>query len=392
MMFFGFPRRSKGRLFRLCLIVFAGIAAVIPVRADAQLIDSTLTLYGRPLAVTPTEQTRLLAVAHVLRGTDRAAQDRALAAAEAVASSADALYLLATYKLEIGRQRQDDALRLQALDVLIPSDKTPAERLPNYLAVRGDIAFRNHDYATASAMWGRLVELQPNDAQSLINLAQVRNAMNDSAGAADLIRRAIAARTEAGPASQNTFRQWVSITYNASLRRESAEAAQALVAAYPTPGNWRFALVAYRQLAAPQEDAEIDLLRLMRAVGALARAAEYQRFAQLLVRAGAAAEARAVLDEGRSRRIDGMAQSPTPEISREIDRALAQPTPPPARTVDSASLEGRFRVAVAQAVAGHRAEAEAGFRALAESAATDPGQRFYPDLARFWLVWLARSG
>ena len=99
---------------------------------------------------------------------------------------------------------------------------------------------------------------------------------------------------------------------------------RALVAAYPTPANWRDALVAYRQLAAPQEAAEIDLLRLMRTAGALIRPAEYQRLAQLLLHAGFAAEGRAVLDEGIARGVVNRSEPPTPAISAEIDRAIAR--------------------------------------------------------------------
>ena len=385
-------RRTPG-LVRLCLLA---AAASFPVPAHAQQpTSSTLTLYGRSLSMSGLEQTRLLEVAHEIRGSNRGAQDRTLAAAEAVANTSDARYLLATFQLEIGRQRRDDALRLRALQLLIPSGMTPADRLPGYLAIRGDIAFRAHDYATASADWGRLVELQPNDPQALINLAQVRNAMNDSAGAADLIRRAIAAQGAGGgtgPATESSFRQRLSITYNAGLHRETADAAQALLAAYPTAQNWRFALAAYRQLSSPREGKEIDMLQLMRAVGALTRADEYRRLAQLLLHAGFAAEARAVLDEGLSRRIEGLATSPTPEIRQEIERTLARaPARPAPPAPDPSSAEARYRLAAAQAAAGRRAEAEAGFRALATGAATDPAQAFYPDLARFWLAWLSSS-
>ena len=386
----GFPRRRIGG-FHLPWLT-AGAVALLPVPAAAQLTSSTMTLYGRTLAMSRLEQTRLMEVAHEIRGRNRGTQDRTLAAAEAVANTPDARYLLATFQLEIGRQRRDDALRLRALEVLIPSEMTPADRLPGYLAIRGDVAFRARDYATASADWGRLAEMQPNDPQSMINLAQVRNAMNDTAGAADLLRRAIAMQDPAaGPASETTFRQRLSITYNAGLHRESVDAAQALLASYPTPENWRLALVTYRQLSQPQASAEIDMLRMMRAVGALARTAEYQRLAQLLLHAGFAAEAKAVLDEGLSRRIDGLALSPTPEIRREIERALAAP-PPSMQSVDASSPEGRYRLAASQALAGRHVEAEAAFRGLAESAATDPAHVFYPDLARFWLVWLERRG
>lgn len=415
------------RLSRLALgmLVITGGAAVIHVPAGAQQVQSTLTLHGRPLSLSPIEQTRLMELGRLIRGTNRGGQNRALAAAEAVANGVDARYLLATYQLEIGRQRQDDALRVQGLDVLIASQATPTERLPGYLALRGDIAFRNRDFATASSAWGRLAELQPNDPQSLINFAQVRNAQDDAAGALGLIQRGIAAR-RAGPepVPEVWYRQWVSIAHNTRRLDQGAAAAQALVVAYPTPENWRFALVAYRQLATPQAAAEIDLLRLMRAAGAFARPAEYQRLAQLLMHAGFVRESRAVLDEGLSRGILNRTESPTPEIIAEVERATSRQAdrrgPIGAGSAQSATgaadillSEGRFaeaaaayrallqqggvdiamantRLGVALALGGRRGEAEAALRAAAGSADGTAAQGFYPDVARFWLAWLAQ--
>lgn len=415
---------------RKAMLALLGGAVLIHVPAGAQVVDNTLTLNGLPLSISRLEQERLQALRNVLNSTNRSVQDRALAAVESVANSPDARHVIALYKLELGRQRRDDALRAQALDVLMASRMTPAERLPNYLAVRGDIAFRARDLATASTAWGRLAELRPNDPQSLINLAQVRDAEGNAADALELIQRGIAAR-RTGPEAvpEIWYRQWVSIAHNTRRLDRGAAAAQALLAAYPTPGNWRFALVAYRQLAAPQAAAEIDLLRLMRAAGAFARPAEYQRLAQLLFHAGLLREARAVLDEGLSRGVVNRGESPTPEIIAEMDRAVSRQSErrgarrsetaarSSATVPDPADVllgEGRFaeaaasyratlqrggpdsaavnvRLGVALALAGRRAEAEAAFRAAAGHAQGGPAQAFYPDLARFWLSWLAQA-
>lgn len=366
---------------RLAGIALAlAVAAATPGAAGAQTGRGSLTLNGRTFSLSQIELSRLLELSHVVQGIDRGAQDRALAAAEAVVSSPDGHYVLAIYQLEIGRQRRDDALRTRALDVLIAqSDVAPAQ-LASYLAVRGDIAFRARDYATASALWGRVADMQPNNPQALVNLAQVREAQGDHRAAVDLIHRAVGAAGQGAP-SEAWQRQWLSIAYNAALMEESVAAARALLTAYPTADNWRFALVAYRQLAAPQGGAEIDLFRLMRAAGALAHADEYQRFTQLLLHAGFAAEARAVLDEGVSRGIVNGTAAPIPDIRREIDRAIQRPQVPRSTTT-------RFQIAVGYALAGRPSEAETAFREVAGSA--NAGGRFYPDLAGFWLLWLAR--
>jgi tetratricopeptide (TPR) repeat protein len=411
----------------LASAAFAG-----PAPAQLGAPESRLELGGRTLSLSPLEADLLAQVRRVLRGSG-SDQDRALAAARSAVNGADARYVLALYQLEIGQQRRDDALRAEALDVLIASGVVPTERLVGYLGLRGDIAFRARDLAVASAAWTRLAELQPNDPQSLVNLAQVRAAQGDAAGAVDLIRRGIAARgSGAEAAPERWYRQWLSIAYNGGLAEQSAVAANALLDAYPTPENWRYALVAYRQLAAPQAAAEIDLLRLMRAAGALVRPAEYLRMTQLLFHAGLATEARAVLNEGLSRGVVDRAAPPTPEIIAEMDRASARQleprrarrrqaaatssAPPPGATppgtADILFGEGRYseaaasyraalqgggadsaamniRLGMALALAGRRGEAEATFRAAAQGGGAQP---FYPQLARFWLSWLARSG
>jgi tetratricopeptide (TPR) repeat protein len=391
--------RPMFRLARnaLSVLAVAGSGAMTLSPAGAQLIQSTLNLDGRTFSLVPEELNRLTALGAVVHTTDRGAQDRALDAARSIANSDDSRYIVALYQLEIGRQRRDDALRAPALDVLIASRLTPHDRLVSYLGVRGDIAYHAGDYATASSAWTRQMALQPNDPQGLNNLAQVRAALNDSQGAIDLLRGAIAAH-QAGPAPQSWYRQWLAIANNGRLVDQGVAAAHALVNAYPTPTNWRDALVAYRQLAAPQEVAEIDLLRLMRTAGALIRPAEYQRLAQLLLHAGSAAEGRAVLDEGIARSVVSRSEPPTPAISAEIDRALAPQRIRGSSVVVPSSRgvapygAGPFAQALADYRAGHRPEAEAALRALAGHADGQGAVRWYPDLAAFWLAWLAHSG
>lgn len=384
----------RGPALRVMLAMALPAIALAPVlaRTGTPAGRSTLELHGRPLALRPAEQPRFIELDTMVRGANRAAQDRALAAAEAIAESADARYALAVYQFEIGRQRRDDALRARGLDVLVASPRTPAARIPGYLATRGEIAFRNRDYATASSAWTRLLELQPNDAQTLFNVAQLRLAQDDRRDAVRLIRLAVdARRTGSEPVPENWYRQWLSAAHGGRLVEEGVAAAQALIAAYPTRDNWRYGLVAYRQLASPEQPAEIELLRLMRTAGALVRPAEYQRFAQLLLHAGSVVEARALLREGISRGIVTRDEPTTRAISAEIDRAAARHSRP-VGTVSNALPPGppdRLRLAADLALAGRRDEAASAFRAITEGSGAAP--LWHADLARFWLVWLGSS-
>lgn len=367
-------------LLALCLLIVPGLPAA------AQVLE----LNGHSLSLSKTEMARLGELRRVLYSLSRGVQDRALAAAKSGVTGPDGRYVLALYQLEISMHRNDDALGAEALDVLIPSRDTPADKRPGYLSLRGAIAFRARDYATAAANWNRVAEIRPGDAQMLNNLAQLRDAQGDPPGAVDLLSRAIAAypgRPDVAP--ESWYRQRLSLAFNARLVERGTEAAHALVAAYPTDSNWRLALVAFRQLVPPAGDAEIDLMRLMRVAGALTQPAEYQRFAQLLRVAGIPAEGKAVIEEGLAHGLLSRGQSPTPEILAELDRDIARgsPAPPVSHLADPAALN--MRRGLALALEGRRAEAETAFRALARAAQGSPASRWYGDLARFALVWLA---
>lgn len=362
-------------------------ASAAPAQAQ-QAMSSSMELGGVRLSVSQLEMQRLSDLGNALTATP-ALQDRAIAAARAVAVSPDARHAFASYALEIAQRRHDNVLRAEALDILIASRRTRPEWLVSYLAARGDIAYRAGDYALASTHWTRVAELRPNDPQSLMNLAQVRQALQDPGGATTLIRRAIALpRPGNAPVPETWFRQWLSIAYNGHQQAETAAAGRALLAAYPNAANWHFALAAYRQLLTGQEVAEIDMLRLMRGTQTFNQSVEYQRLAQLLLRAGRPAEARETLDDGIARGVVARDQSPIPEIGREIARALAGPTPgrPAIAVVPPASADERLGRAAALAMAGRRAGAEPLLRAVLESAPLD----WEKDLARFWLLWLAR--
>ncbi|MBJ7438522.1 MAG: hypothetical protein JHD35_05815 [Sphingopyxis sp.] len=369
-------------------VVSAGLDASAFASAQDK-VSTVMEIGGSKLAVSLQEMRALSALGNLARGAQSARQDRALADARRIANSRDARFALALYELEIGNRRGDDVMRAGALDILIASPLTRPERLAGHLAVRGQIAFRAGDLDMAGRSWGRLAELAPSDPDALANLAQVRLAQKDAPGAMDLLTRAIAARAALGqPVAEGWYRQRLSIAQQGSLVAPGIDAARGLVGAYPTPENWRIALVVYRQLAAAEGALEIDLFRLTRQVGALAQAAEYQRMAQLLNQTGEPREAKAVLGEGVKRGLLDAAISPTREIMAEVERAIAKARPGTVARPEPPSAAGaQVRLGVARLNAGQRGEAEAAFRA----AAGDPAGGRYADLGFFWLTWLGRG-
>lgn len=359
-------------------------------RSDAAAQSSmSMELGNQSLALTQDEMRALSDVGNLARSGQIASQNRALAEARRVVNGRDARHVLALYELEIAGRRGDQAMRAQALDTLIASPLTAPGKLPSYLQVRGQIAYKAAEYDAAKRFWTRLAAMTPSDALVLFNLAQVEAARQNDTLAADMMTRAIATRVASGQTTpEDWYRQRLSIAQRGKLTDRGIDAARALVSAYPTAANWRDALIVYRQLTLPEGTFEIHLLRFMRRIDSLTQADEYQRMAQLLNLTGASEEAKAVLMDGINRSVLDPASSPTREIIAEVDRAIAMPRRTHAGAAEPLTKAAeQVRRGMAHVSAGNRSEADAAFR----SAAAEPGGGRYADLASFWLTWLARE-
>ena len=392
----------------------------------------------RSLNLSREERDTIAALQAAAAGFDRMAQDAALSAARARAQTASARYAVAHFQFQIGRQRNDLAMQTQGAEAMIESGLATPEEAPglaSFLAARQLAVGR--DAARTDRMIARLVEMQPNNSAALVDYGQYTASQLVSArgpasitirtNAVSLFQRAFAADRAAGRVSpESWYLRGLAVAYdgtrppvsNASFGPATLAIARDLVAAYPTPANWRDALSAYRELAGDPV-LDLDIRRLMRAAGALAGERDYMEFADALADARLIGEARAVIDEGQQRNM---------VESARIAPALAARIAPAAVTRDRAALPGlrtraqagtgavaraaadnfyaygqyadaatlyglalqkggedpnlvNLRLGAALAMAGRRPEAEATLRLV-----TGPRA----DLAGFWLAWLSR--
>jgi tetratricopeptide (TPR) repeat protein len=393
---------------------------------------------ARPLTLSREERSAIAALQATAAGPDRAAQDNALAAARAAARGADAHYAIAHYQLEIGRARGDSAMQTQAVDALVDSGLASAEEMPSLLSNQLSRAYSAGDMARTERLLARIIEIAPNNVDALADYAQFKSrvrspvtAAADRALSVSLFGRALAANEAMGrPSPESLHRRALTVAFDATQRINGAaplapqvapqvvQFGQKLVAAYPTPANWRDALLDYRELAPADPALALDIRRLMRAADALGGERDYLEFANLLGTAGLPGEAKALLDDGVTRGVLDIAK---PAIAAAIaavtrravtDRAAlpglraraAAGTGAQARAAGDAFFAfGQYadaaalyqaalqkggedpnlvnsRLGAALALAGRRPEAEAAFHAV-----TGPRA----DLAGFWLVWLA---
>lgn len=419
---------SKVALAAMSLV--CGGAALLAAPAEAQQPAA-----ARPLALSGPERSALQALERTVAGPDRAAQDAALAAARAAARSNDARYALGNYTIRIGQSRGDARLINEGVDAVVGSGLAGNDELPSLLANQAAHAHGAREYDRAERLLTRAIELQPNNAALLADLAQMRSqsalallraggrqaeAQTAYRDAVTMLTRAIEALRAAGQvAPEAWYLRAVALASDSRQGPQAIALSRALVTAYPTPLNWRDALLTYRQFGAPDPALDLDIRRLQRASESLAGERDYLETAQAL-RAANPSEAKAVLDEGVSR---GMLDASEPTVRAAITavtrpaagersglaaartRAMAAATGAAARTAGDAHFgAGQYaeaaelyraalqkggedanlvnsRLGAALALAGRRAEAEAVFRSV-----TGPRA----DLAGFWLAWLSR--
>jgi tetratricopeptide (TPR) repeat protein len=291
------------------------------------------------------------------------------------------------------------------------------------------------EYERAERLLARAIEMQPNNAALLADYAQVRSqaalallraggrqaeAQTAYRDSVTLLSRAIEAQRASGQiVPESWYLRALALAVDSRQAPQALALARALVSAYPTPVNWRDALLVYRQLGAPDPALDLDIRRLQRAAEGLAGERDYLETASAL-RAANPGEAKAVLDEGVSR---GMLDATEAQVRTALTaatrpaaaersglaaartRALAAATGAPARAAADAHYgAGQYaeaaelyraalqkggedanlvntRLGAALALAGRRAEAEAALRSV-----TGPRA----DLAGFWLAWLSR--
>jgi tetratricopeptide (TPR) repeat protein len=416
------------------------LAAIGLLGAGAVLAASTAVAQqppaaARPLTLTREERTALLALQVAAAGPDRGVQDAALAAARAAARGADARYAIAHYQVDIARARGDGRMLGEAVDALVASGLATPDELPSLVANQAARAYAVGEYQRAERLLARAVELQPNNAAMLADHAQVRSmaasALLRSTGrqaegqtmmgdAVNMLSRAIELQRASGQAvPESWYLRGLALAFDTRQAPQGIALARGLVTHYPTPLNWRDALLSYRQLGAPDPALDLDIRRLLRASDSLAGERDYLEFAQAL-RTANPGEAKAVLDEGVSR---GMLDATEPQVrtaitaatrpattertglARARTQAMAAATGAAARAAGDAHFgNGQYaeaaelyraalqkggedanlvntRLGAALALAGRRAEAETAFRAV-----TGPRA----DLAGFWLAWLSR--
>ena len=261
---------------------------------------------GAAAAPTATPQIKLskkaskaiIALQTAVKANDVANMPTLVVAAQAVAETAEDRYAIGRLQLNAAQAAKNTEAAVLAADYIAGSNYLPKAQVAGLYNTLGVDFFNAKNTARASAMFQKAVATDPNNAESLRLLAETQNASGNSADAIANFQKAMQQSMASGQKlPEDSFKRAVSAAYTA--KSPSAVAiGQQWIAAYPSPESWRNAIAIYRNMMRPGVQGSLDLLRLMRAAGAMTTAGDYSLYATAAADQGNFGEAQSVIDVG----------------------------------------------------------------------------------------------
>jgi hypothetical protein len=282
-----------------------------------------------------------------------------LAAAQALAKTSDDKYLIAKLQLEHALFIKEEPAQRAAAEAILASgvaDAAEAATLNSYLAA---VAVKSGDFAGAETTYAARVAANPNDVDSLIGLYQAKVGLKKDAEALALLARAIAARTASGQkVDEGWYRNATSMAFKQKNDALAARFAQEALSAYPNETNFNNLIAITQPLFSKDDEAYVDLLRLMLVRNQIKGSTEYLRLAQHHEFTRNWGEAKSVLEAAAAAgKTSGAHSALLSKVSARIseDKAALPNAEAKART----DANGRLALSIASVYAGYKDYAKA---------------------------------
>ena len=373
---------------------------------------------GRKLNISKEAQKAIVELQTAVNANDTANIPAKLAAAQAVARTADDRYFIAINQIKAALAANDLPAIKAGVEALEASGG-PADKadLAKRYADLGNRYNKAGQAGPAAEALQKAIALDPSNTSALMLLADLRSKQGNQAEAVSLMQRSFAASKAAGAKVAETNYKFAAGLAHKLRSPAAVDITRDWLAAYPTSNNWREGLRLYRDISGARGVQLADTMRLVRAAGAVSGRSDYYAYANALVESGALTEAKSVLAEAAASGInvndssfktlsvkaaaaparaavDAKAKSAlaSGDAKALIDAgdalyglgayAEAAPLYRAAIAKGDSSL-GNLRLGMALARAGDKAAAQAALGAV-----SGPNQA----LAQFWLLWLASRG
>lgn len=260
------------------------------------------------------------------------------------------LYAAAALRFELASKRGDIQAQRIALTDMFKSNSVPPNDAPRlrYLAALYSFYVANYDDTIAQLNYAKTLGYTGIDATLL--MADTYSRRNKPKDARAMVEQAFAQlKAEGKPIPAAWYDKAISLAYqNADWTAVGALYRQRL-AAYPSTGNWRTALVNYGEAKGMNPQVQLDLYRLQAANGAMASERDYQAYALLAEKNGNNAEAKAIVEAGRAAGKLSTTQPATAKVMKDVSAKAAKEiaTLPAAAKKAASAKDGAAALAVA---------------------------------------------
>lgn len=409
--------RSSMTAIALALTIGMGAPAIAAQQAQAQ---------GQAQAQAQVKPSKgahkaILELHLAVKANDAANIPAKLAAAQAAAKTDEDRYLIAVERYKAAKAANSEPAAMAALADIVSSSLVERDKLVPLTLELAVAQLKAKQTAQAQASLQRALAIEPNNPDALAFLGEAHHAGGRTSEAVEMYRKSLAASSASGQkAKEIRYKRAVELAAKAKMPA-ALELSRQWAAAYPNARTWSTALGVYASQTQMDEDRSLDLLRLMRATGAMNSSSDFQKYAGLALYRGYPAEAKAVLEEGiAAGKVNAndaavkpllaeartKAKSDAIDVAKTVQAGKAAATAKAALTsaellygigeyasaaevyraalgkpgADSAHLNLRLGMALANA--GDKAAATSAFNAVTGA---------HAELAKFWLLYLSAA-
>jgi hypothetical protein len=259
-------------------------------------------------------------------------------------------YTAAALRFELAVLKRNFQAQRVALTDMFKTASVPKKDAPRLRYVAGYLSYvvGNYDDALAQLDYAKTLGYDAIDATML--RADIYLRKNKVKDARPYVQDALARQRASGqPIPAAWYDRAISIAYNAGDWAEVGSLYRERLAHYRSAPEWRSALANYLSAPGLDTQSQLDLYRLQAANGAMASERDYQAYAQLAEKAGNYAEAKAIIEAGRSAGKLTATQAVTSSLMKSVTpKAVKQIAAMPAAAKKAAGAkDGSAAMAVA---------------------------------------------
>lgn len=257
-------------------------------------------------------------------GGDYASIKPQLPALMAVLANDDDRNAAGNLVLILGNKLSEPALQRQGLELMLASNKVPAERVGQFNFFVGNLAFAAKDYPAARKALEAAAAAGYSENSPEAMIAESYFAEGQTQQGLDYLEGAIGKYKAAGkPVPDAWALRGLKMAYEADLAPAATRWATLLVGQNPTQKTWTQGLQVVGAVNAFEPQVQLDLLRLMLDTGALTTRSEYALYAETADPRIMAGEVKRVLEAGLAAGVFTATDDYYKEVKRVADGRVA---------------------------------------------------------------------